>query len=107
MIKRVIGMASCALLTASLLAMGGCGNNRDTSSGAASTGGSEPTSSTAKEVVDLGGYTFTWATLWEWYNYPEAGKSDYGDARKALYDEVQEKYKCKIEKVAVAADNLL
>ena len=39
MIKRVIGMASCALLTASLLAMGGCGNNRDTSSGAASTGG--------------------------------------------------------------------
>ena len=108
MIKRVIGMASCALLTASLLAMGGCGTKEGASSGAssgaASTGGSEPTSSTAKEVVDLGGYTFTWATLWEWYNYPEAGKSDYGDARRALYDEVQEKYKCKIEKVAIAAD---
>ena len=109
MIKRIISLASCVLLAASIVGMSGCSKEEgETSTGGASTGGTESTASTPeKEVVDLDGYTFTWATLWEWWNYPEAGKSDYGDARTALYDEVQSKYNCKIEKVALAPDTFL
>ena len=45
-----------------------------------------------KEKVDLSGYEFTWATLWDWNNYPEAGESDYGDKRTAWYEQVQKPF---------------
>lgn len=54
-----------------------------------------------KAAVDLGGYKFTWATMWEWNNYPEAGASDYGDKRLELYKKIEKEYNCKIEKITV------
>jgi len=51
-----------------------------------------------REVVNLENYEFTWATPWEWNNYPEAGGSDYGDKRLELYEKVEKDYNCKITK---------
>ena len=49
-------------------------------------------------VQDLGGYEFTWATIWNWANYPEAGATEYGDKRLAWYEEIEKKYNCKIKR---------
>ena len=57
-----------------------------------------------KEKVDLSGYEFTWATLWDWNNYPDAGESDYGDKRTAWYEQVEKDYNCTIKKVEINAE---
>lgn len=54
-------------------------------------------------VQDLGGYEFTWATIWNWANYPEAGATEYGDKRLARYEEIEKKYNCKIKNVTLNA----
>lgn len=91
--KRLLATLSAALVVAgAACGLGGCGDK----------GGSESQSS--KPKVDLEGYEFTWATLWDWNNYPEAGASDYGDKRTAWYDQVQKDYNCTIKKVELNAD---
>ncbi|MHB1454238.1 MAG: ABC transporter substrate-binding protein [Saccharofermentanales bacterium] len=59
----------------------------------------------SRVASDMGGYEFTWATLWEWNNYPEAGVSDYGDQRLEKYDRIQTDYNCTITAVPLNADS--
>ncbi len=54
-------------------------------------------------VKDLGGYEFTWATIWNWANYPEPGATEYGDKRLARYEEIEKKYHCTIKNVTLNA----
>lgn len=104
-LKRGGKVSIIALLLS--ITMAGCGGGgkqdpKQTPDDASSKGSSTvEKSQPKKEVVDLGGYEFTWATPWVWYNYPEAGSSDYGDKRVELYSQIQDDYNCKITKVEV------
>ena len=91
-LKQVFLCATALCLAVAPLS--GCGSDETASGGGTA----------EREVVDLGGYEFTWATPWEWNNYPEAGSSDYGDRRLELYEQVEEDYHCTITKIEVNPD---
>ena len=60
----------------------------------------------AKKAVDLNGYKFTWASLWEPEVYPVKGSSDYGDKRLELIQKVEEDYNCHISFTMLAGTNV-
>jgi hypothetical protein len=65
--------------------------------------GSSAASSEPEIIQDLGGYKFTWATIWSWANYPEQGASEYGDKRLESYERIQKQYNCVIESTTLNA----
>lgn len=62
-----------------------------------------PTEGEVEIIQDLGGYKFTWGTIWSWANYPEEGASEYGDKRLATYEKIEKQYNCTIESTTLNA----
>ena len=109
---KVWARTAAALLAAVMLfAACACGSSA-TNSGQnnPSTPASQPASTPASQpgddvelIQDLGGYEFTWATIWSWANYPEPGATEYGDRRLESYERIQKQYNCTINHTTLNA----
>ena len=94
--------AAALLAAVMLLAACACGGTSTTSSqgnpsnpSAPASNPSTPASTQDVELImDLGGYEFTWATIWSWANYPEPGATEYGDRRLESYEKIEKQYNC-------------
>ena len=103
--------AAALLAAVMLLAACACGGTSTTSSqgnpsnpSAPASNPSTPASTQDVELImDLGGYEFTWATIWSWANYPEPGATEYGDRRLESYEKIEKQYNCSIESTTLNA----
>lgn len=97
--RRLLLTGLALVMTLSLCACAGSGTPSDPA-------GSNPTSDskpTYELIEDLGGYEFTWGTIWNWANYPEEGATAYGDRRLESYNRVMQQYNCDIQHTTINA----